>query len=106
MCNVRSAAETRSHGVFNAVRSASRFLVLPDPNDGPTLGLEFFIGLTVSRNVTFKFRPPPLPVGRRPALVLGTYVPKASVDKDRYARPRENHVWADSETGDDPTVHA
>ena len=76
------------------IGGALRRLVLPDPNDGPTLRFESCVRIGVAAPVALDLRPPPLGVLLRPGAVLGAPVPEAPVDEDRNPKPGKGDVGA------------
>ena len=66
--------------------------MFPDPNRLPTEGVQPLIGIGIPGSVGFDFLAPEIGIALWPRSVLGTAVPKASVDKDGYPRTREDDI--------------
>jgi len=67
-------------------------VVLPNPNDGPTLFAELVAYVAIPRQVTRKLSAPKAAIGRRLATVLGAAVPEAPINEKGHLAFRKDEV--------------
>ena len=79
-------------GPLDDVGNVSGALMLPSPDDQPSVPAEAFLRAAVPGDVRVEFGPPPLGVCLRGHGVIGASVPEAAVDEDRDAGPGQGNV--------------
>mgnify|MGYP001227613457 CR=1 FL=1 len=79
------------------VRRGDRVLMLPDPDDLPTVVVENPVGFLVTFHVPLDLGLPEVGVGPRSDVMLRTAVPEASVDEDRDPCCAEDEVRCPAE---------
>jgi hypothetical protein len=63
--------------------------VFPDSTRNPASGEKQLIGFLISFSVAFNLVPPEIGVGSRPGSMLGTTMPKTTINKDG------DHCWTE-----------
>jgi len=88
----------------NPVDGVGHALVFPDSHHGPTsCGQRIFV-CEITSTVRVKFASPPLSVCFREGGMLGTSVPKTTVNEHCHASAGENDVGLAAKTGDRAAV--
>lgn len=99
-----ASAATRQHQLLELARGVDNVGVLPDSHYRPICHVKQLVGVFVASAVAWDLVSPETGVGPGDRVVVGTPVPKASIDEDSNAKPGKDDVCRTAEGIDRATM--